>query len=401
MTTCKVCANKLSKVFCDLNKTPLANSYRDSLNTINDEVYYPLKVFFCSNCMLVQLPETVMPKDIFTDYAYFSSYSSDWLNHASKLCEVSIKKFSLQRDDLITEIASNDGYLLKKFKESNYNNILGIEPAKNIANYANKQNINTENIFFNEETSKYILKKYKYSKIIFSLNVLAHVPNINSFVNGIKKILHKNGCWIIEFPHLLNLIDKTQFDTIYHEHFSYLSILSLDYILKNVNLKIFDIEKISTHGGSLRVFVCHQESSYKENISVLKIREEEIKFGLKNDDIYLNFQQKVDNKKCKIMKYLENLNDNKIYGFGAPAKATTLINYCKIDKYINYVADNSLAKQNKYIPGTEIQIKNIDHLLQSKPKNILVFPWNISEEIKKELNYKSDFDYKIHLFDFA
>jgi 2-polyprenyl-3-methyl-5-hydroxy-6-metoxy-1,4-benzoquinol methylase len=401
VTTCKVCANKLSKVFCDLNKTPLANSYRDSLNTINDEVRYPLKVFFCSNCMLVQLPEMVMPKDIFTDYAYFSSYSSDWLNHASKLCEVSIKKFSLQRDDLITEIASNDGYLLKKFKESNYNNILGIEPAKNIANYANKQNINTENIFFNEETSKYILKKYKYSKIIFSLNVLAHVPNINSFVNGIKKILHKNGCWIIEFPHLLNLIDKTQFDTIYHEHFSYLSILSLDYILKDVNLKIFDIEKIPTHGGSLRVFVCHQESSYKENISVLKIREEEIKFGLKNDDIYLNFQQKVENKKCKIMKYLENLNDNKIYGFGAPAKATTLINYCKIDKYINYVADNSPAKQNKYIPGTEIQIKNIDHLLQSKPKNILVFPWNISEEIKKELNYKSDFDYKIHLFDFA
>ena len=401
MTTCKVCANKLSKVFCDLNKTPLANSYRDSLNTINDEARYPLKVFFCSNCMLVQLPGMVMPKDIFTDYVYFSSYSSDWLNHASKLCEVSIKKFSLQRDDLITEIASNDGYLLKKFKESNYNNILGIEPAKNIANYANKQNINTENIFFNEETSKYILKKYKYSKIIFSLNVLAHVPNINSFANGIKKILHKNGCWIIEFPHLLNLIDKTQFDTIYHEHFSYLSILSLDYILKNVNLKIFDIDKIPTHGGSLRVFVCHQESSYKENISVPKIREEEIKFGLKNDDIYLNFQQKVDNKKHKIMKYLENLNDNKIYGFGAPAKATTLINYCKIDKYINYVADNNLAKQNKYIPGTEIQIKDIDHLLQSKPKNILVFPWNISEEIKKELNYKSDFDYKIHLFDFA
>jgi len=401
VTTCKVCANKLSKVFCDLNKTPLANSYRDSLNTINDEARYPLKVFFCSNCMLVQLPGMVMPKDIFTDYVYFSSYSSDWLNHASKLCEVSIKKFSLQRDDLITEIASNDGYLLKKFKESNYNNILGIEPAKNIANYANKQNINTENIFFNEETSKYILKKYKYSKIIFSLNVLAHVPNINSFANGIKKILHKNGCWIIEFPHLLNLIDKTQFDTIYHEHFSYLSILSLDYILKNVNLKIFDIDKIPTHGGSLRVFVCHQESSYKENISVPKIREEEIKFGLKNDDIYLNFQQKVDNKKHKIMKYLENLNDNKIYGFGAPAKATTLINYCKIDKYINYVADNNLAKQNKYIPGTEIQIKDIDHLLQSKPKNILVFPWNISEEIKKELNYKSDFDYKIHLFDFA
>jgi len=401
VTTCKVCANKLSKVFCDLNKTPLANSYRDSLNTINDEARYPLKVFFCSNCMLVQLPGMVMPKDIFTDYVYFSSYSSDWLNHASKLCEVSIKKFSLQRDDLITEIASNDGYLLKKFKESNYNNILGIEPAKNIANYANKQNINTENIFFNEETSKYILKKYKYSKIIFSLNVLAHVPNINSFANGIKKILHKNGCWIIEFPHLLNLIDKTQFDTIYHEHFSYLSILSLDYILKNVNLKIFDIDKIPTHGGSLRVFVCHQESSYKENISVPKLREEEIKFGLKNDDIYLNFQQKVDNKKHKIMKYLENLNDNKIYGFGAPAKATTLINYCKIDKYINYVADNNLAKQNKYIPGTKIQIKNIDHLLQSKPKNILVFPWNISEEIKKELNYKSDFDYKIHLFDFA
>lgn len=401
MINCRVCGNNLSKIFCDLNETPLANSYRDPLDVIKQETYYPLKVFLCSNCMLVQLPGIVMPEDIFSDYPYFSSYSSDWLKHTSNLCEASIKKFSPQINDLITEIASNDGYLLKKFKNYNYNNILGIEPAKNIADYANKQNINTENIFFNEETSEFILNKYKYSKIIFSLNVLAHVPDINSFVRGVKKILHKNGCWIIEFPHLLNLIDKTQFDTIYHEHFSYLSIVSLDYILKNVNLKIFDIEKIPTHGGSLRVFVCHQESSYEENISVLKIREEEIKFGLKNHDIYLNFQKKVDNKKCKIMKYLENLNDNKIYGFGAPAKATTLINYCKIDKYINYVADNNLAKQNKYIPGTKIQIKNIDHLLQSKPKNILVFPWNISEEIKKELNYKSDFDYKIHLFDFA
>ena len=270
MTNCRVCASKLSKVFCDLNKTPLANSYRDSLDTINQEAYYPLKVFFCTNCMLVQLPGIVMPEDIFSDYAYFSSYSSDWLKHAFNLCKVSIEKFSPQSNDLITEIASNDGYLLKKFKDFNYNNVLGIEPAKNIANYANNQNINTENIFFNEETSEFILNKYKYSKIIFSLNVLAHVPDINSFVRGVKKILHKNGCWIIEFPHLLNLINKTQFDTIYHEHFSYLSILSLDYIFKNLDLRIFDIDKIPTHGGSLRVFVCHKKASYKENNSVPK-----------------------------------------------------------------------------------------------------------------------------------
>ena len=401
MTNCRVCASKLDKVFCDLNKTPLANSYRDSLDTINQEAYYPLKVFFCTNCMLVQLPGIVMPEDIFSDYAYFSSYSSDWLKHAFNLCKVSIEKFSPESNDLITEIASNDGYLLKKFKNFNYNNVLGIEPAKNIAKYANNQNVNTENIFFNEETSEFILNKYKYSKIIFSLNVLAHVPDINGFVRGVKKILHKNGCWIIEFPHLLNLINKTQFDTIYHEHFSYLSILSLDYILKNLDLRIFDIDKIPTHGGSLRVFVCHKKASYKENNSVPNIKDEELKFGLNNQDIYLNFQQKVDNKKKKIMKYLENLNDKKIYGFGAPAKATTLINYCKIDDYISFAVDNSLAKQNKYIPGTKIQIKNINHLIQSKPKNILVFPWNISAEIKKELKDKSDFDYEIHSFDFA
>jgi len=350
--------------------------------------------------MLVQLPGIVMPEDIFSDYPYFSSYSSDWLKHAHNLCEVSIKKFSLQTNDLITEIASNDGYLLKKFQNNNFFNILGIEPAKNIADYANKQKINTENLFFNEETSEFLLKKYKHSKIIFSLNVLAHVPNINSFVSGIKKILDTNGCWIIEFPHLLNLINKTQFDTIYHEHFSYLSILSLEYILKNHDLRIFDIDKIFTHGGSLRVFVCHKKSAYKEAVSVSKIRDEELKYGLNNEETYLTFQKKVENKKIKIMKYLENLNDKKIYGFGAPAKATTLINYCKIDDYISYVVDNNLAKQNKYIPGTKIQIKNINHLMQSKPKNILVFPWNLSDEIKNELNKKSDFDYKIHFFDF-
>ena len=205
--------------------------------------------------MLVQLPETVIPEDIFTDYAYFSSYSLHWLNHASKLCENSIKKFTLKNNDLITEIASNDGYLLKNFKKNNYNNILGIEPAKNIANYANEQNINTENFFFNEETSEYILKKYKYSKIIFSLNVLAHVPNVNSFVKGIKNILHKEGCWIVEFPHLLNLIKKTQFDTIYHEHYSYLSIISVYYLLKKFDLRKFDNEKIQHMGifKSLRV----------------------------------------------------------------------------------------------------------------------------------------------------
>jgi SAM-dependent methyltransferase len=400
MTKCRVCKNKLNKVFCDLNKTPLANSYRQSLEKISDEIHYPLKVFLCSNCMLVQLPETVIPEDIFTDYPYFSSYSSDWLSHTSKLCEDSIKKFTLKSNDLITEIASNDGYLLKNFKKNNYNNILGIEPAKNIADYANKQNINTENLFFNEETSEYILKKYKYSKIIFSLNVLAHVPNINSFVKGIKNILHKDGCWIVEFPHLLNLINKTQFDTIYHEHFSYLSIIAVDYLLKEFDLRIFDINKIPTHGGSLRVFVCHEESSYKENISVQKIRKEEFEFGLNKEDIYLNFQYKIDIKKNKIVKYLENLNDGQICGFGAPAKATTLINYCKIDKYISYIIDNNLTKQNKYIPGTKIQIKNMDYLILSKPKNILVFPWNISNEIKKELDYKSNFDYKIHSLDF-
>jgi hypothetical protein len=401
MINCRVCKNVLNKVFCDLNKTPLANSYRVSLDAIYEEKYYPLKVFFCSNCFLVQLPEVVRPEHIFSDYPYFSSYSSDWLDHASDLCELSIKKLSITSDDLITEIASNDGYLLKKFKKKNYNNVLGIEPAKNIANYANKQNIKTENIFFNEETSEYIFKKYKYSKIIFSLNVLAHVPNINSFVIGIKKILHEDGCWIVEFPHLLNLIKNTQFDTIYHEHFSYLSILSLDYILKDINLRIFDIDTIPTHGGSLRVFICHKKSFYKENVAVQKIRDEEFKFGLKNESLYLNFQQKVENKKRKIIDYLEDLNDKKIYGFGAPAKATTLINYCKIDKYISYVVDNNLAKQNKYVPGTKIQIKNIEHLIQLQPKNILVFPWNISDEIKKELNYISNFGYKIHSFNFA
>ena len=226
------------------------------------------------------------------------------------------------------------------------------------------------------------------------------MPNVSSFVLGIKNILHKDGCWVIEFPHLLNLIKKTQFDTIYHEHFSYFSILSLSFLLKKFDLRIFKIKNISTHGGSLRVFACHNKSFYKEDTSVKKVIENEFKFGLENDNIYLSFQEKVDSKKNKIRGYLDNLNDKNLCGFGAPAKATTLIHYCEIDKYIKYIIDNNLIKQNKYIPGTSIPIKDINYLISNKPKNIIVLPWNIQEEIRKELDYIGNFDYKIHTFDF-
>ena len=400
MINCRVCDSEIFKIFCNLNKTPLANSYRDLNIQIEEEELFNLKVYFCNNCKLVQLPETVFPENIFSDYAYFSSYSKDWLAHSKELCIASLREFQIKHDDLIVEIASNDGYLLKNFKNQNYNNILGIEPATNIAKFANNQNIRTENIFFNAETAKDILKKYKFSKLIFSLNVLAHVPNVKSFVMGIKNILDKDGCWIVEFPHLLNLIKNTQFDTIYHEHFSYFSILTLKFLLKKYDLRIFNIKKIKTHGGSLRVFICHQSSFFKESANVLKIINEEINYGLNDEAIYLNFQQKVNNKKNKIHKYLKNLNDNKICGFGAPAKATTLINYCKIDKYISFIIDNNTNKQNKYLPGTHIPIKDFEYMINTKPKNILVFPWNISDEIIKELNNKGKFDFKIHTLDF-
>ena len=218
------------------------------------------------------------------------------------LCQEVIVDFKLDKNDLITEIASNDGYLLKNFQKYNFKNILGIEPAKNIARIANQQNILTENLFFNEKNSQFLLKKYNYSKIIFSLNVLAHVPNVNSFVLGVTNLLHENGCWIIEFPHLLNLIKKTQFDTIYHEHFSYFSILALTFLLNKFNLRIFKIKKLSTHGGSLRVFVCHNNSYYKEDQSVKKIIDEETKYGLDNENSYSSFQKKVENKKNKIIE---------------------------------------------------------------------------------------------------
>jgi len=400
MNYCRCCDRNITKIFCNLNKTPLANSYRDLDMQIENEKHFQLKVFFCSECKLVQLPEIVIPQDIFTNYAYFSSYSNYWLQHSKELCIETLNEFDISYDDLIIEIASNDGYLLKNFLSLKYNNILGIEPATNIADFANQNNIRTENIFFNKETSDDILKKYSHSKLIFSLNVLAHVPNVKSFVSGIKNILHQNGCWIIEFPHLLNLIAKTQFDTIYHEHFSYFSILTLKYLLQKNDLRIFNLKKTKTHGGSLRVFVCHKSSAFEESKMVSKILNEEIKFGLNNEEVYLSFQNKINIKKNKIQNYLKNLNDKNICGFGAPAKATTLINYCEISQYISYIIDNNTNKQNKYLPGTHIPIKGLDYLNNAKPKNIILFPWNISNEIIKELNYKCNFDYKIHTLDF-
>ena len=386
---CRFCNSTLKKNFADLGNAPPSNSFKNINQIYNPEIFFPLQVFVCSSCLLVQTKDFVEKEKLFTnEYVYFSSASSSWLEHARVYSEHIISKLNLNKSSMVIEIASNDGYLLVNFLRKKIP-CLGIEPTESTARVAIKKNIPVIREFLTKELSLKIRKKYK-ADLICANNVYAHVPDINDFTRGLKNILKPNGTITLEFPHLLNLIKFNQFDTIYHEHYSYLSLIVVKKILKNNHLRIYEVQKLNTHGGSLRVYACHENSSIKRDDSVVKIINEEILFGLKKIGTYLNFQDCIYKIANNFLLFLikEKNKNKKIIGYGAAAKGNTLLNFCGIkSNLLDFVCDASPSKQNKLLPGSNIVVLPPSEIKKFKPDWIIIFPWNIVNEIINELSY--------------
>lgn len=383
---CRFCKNNLNDVFVDLINSPASNSYLTKEQLNEPEAFYPLKIFVCSSCKLVQIDEYKKSDDIFDeDYAYFSSYSSSWLDHAKTYVDSMTKRLSLDKNSKVTEIASNDGYLLQYFKEKNIP-CLGVEPTSNTAKAAKEKGIDVVQDFFGSS----VAKKIEKSDLILGKNVLAHVPDINDFVNGLKIALKTDGTITMEFPHLLNLIKENQFDTIYHEHFSYLSFYSVKQIFENQGLKLYDVEKFNTHGGSIRIYATHIESDIKISENVDNLLKEEKAFGLFDMDIYQGFQEKADKVKNDLLDFLliAKKKNKKVIAYGAAAKGVTLLNYAGVkNDLVEFVVDKSPHKQNKYLPASHIPIISECNVKDFKPDYVLILPWNLKNEIMEQLSY--------------
>jgi 2-polyprenyl-3-methyl-5-hydroxy-6-metoxy-1,4-benzoquinol methylase len=385
---CRFCNTPLRHTFVDLGMSPVANDYIGKKDINKKESFYPLHVYVCSNCFLVQIPNIIEREKIFNkNYAYFSSYSTSWLEHSKKYVDSITKKLKLGKKDLVVELASNDGYLLQYFKEKKVP-ILGFEPCENIARVAKEKGINTIVKFFGIETA-YKLSKDKKADLIIANNVLAHVPDLNDFVGGMKILLNKDGVITIEFPHILKMIENNQFDTIYHEHYSYFSLSAVNRVFAFHGLTIFDVEKLKTHGGSLRIFAKHMESGrYKTTKRMKDLLNEEDKKGLSSIKFYSKFQKDVLKTKKNLIKFLNSASKKgkTVVGYGAPAKGNTLLNYCGINsKYIKYTVDRSPYKQNHLLPGSRIPIYEPNKIFETKPDYILILPWNLKKEITKQV----------------
>lgn len=388
--SCRFCHAPLQQSFVDLGMSPIANSLVKPENLNKMEPFYPLHAFVCGACYLVQLEEFQSPDEIFSDYTYFSSYSESWLRHARDYAEMAIQRFDIDGSSLVIEIASNDGYLLRNFKEKGIA-ILGIEPARNVAEVAEKNGIPSVVKFFGVETAKGLVAEGKSADLLIGNNVLAHVPDLNDFVAGMKVLLKQDGAITMEFPHLEKLMAENQFDTIYHEHFSYFSFYAVEKIFAAHGLRIFDVQELPTHGGSLRIFACHEDNrSQIETDKVEKLRAREIKNGVNNPEKYLAFSERVRETKRKLLEFLirEKRAKKLIVGYGAPAKGNTLLNYCGIrSDFIDYTVDLSPHKQGLYLPGTRIPIYGPDRIRETKPDYVLILPWNLKKEIMEQMSY--------------
>jgi len=390
---CRFCNEPLKHVFLDLGKSPLANSFLKKEMLNKSERFFSLCVYVCDKCFLVQLPEYENPENIFGDYAYFSSYSETWLKHAENYVNLMLKKFSFDKNNLVIEIASNDGYLLQYFKKKGIP-ILGIEPAVNVAEVAKQKGIPTIVKFFGTKIAKELVKEGKSADLIIGNNVLAHVPNLNDFVDGLKILLKKTGIITLEFPHLMKLIQQNQFDTIYHEHFSYFSLLTTEKVFSSHGLTIFDVEEVPTHGGSLRIYVKHSESDLISNDeSVQDLLKIENQFGLENLVTYTNFASKVKKIKENVREFFMSAKNNRkmVICYGAAAKGNTLLNYCGIGTdFIDYIVDRSTYKQGLFLPGIHIHIKELNEVRKTKPDYLVILPWNLKDEIMEQMSYIRD-----------
>jgi len=385
---CRFCEERLEHTFIDLGMSPLANSYLKTDNQNGMEPFYPLHVYVCENCLLVQLEELEQAEDIFSDYAYFSSYSDSWLQHAKRYVDMTTERFDLGSNSQVMEIASNDGYLLQYFQEKGVP-ILGIEPAENIAKVASEKGIPTVVKFFNTETAREFVEQGMQADLLLGNNVLAHVPGLNDFVDGIKIILKQHGIVTMEFPHILRLMEQKQFDTIYHEHFSYFSFRTVEAIFAKHGLTLFDVEELPTHGGSLRIYGRHTEDTsmaVSSRVHDLRRMEEDSGFGeLKK---YLSFAEEVRETKYQLLEFLISAKrqGKRIVGYGAPAKGNTLMNFCGVGKdFIDFTVDRSPEKQGSLLPGTHIPIFHPDRITETKPDFVLILPWNLKDEIMSQM----------------
>lgn len=390
---CRFCNNELTHVFADLNDAPPSNSYLKAADLKKEEARYPLKVWTCEKCFLTQLDEFKSHSEIFDeDYAYFSSFSSSWVAHSKKYADDRIAEFGLNKSSMVVEVASNDGYLLQHFKTAGIP-CLGVEPTKSTADAARKKGIETREVFFGKDSAIQLKEEGNQADLTAANNVLAHVPDIMDFIGGFKILLKENGVSTFEFPHLMQLVANNQFDTIYHEHFSYLSLISVQAMMKDAGLRVFHVEEIPTHGGSLRVYATHENAIHKTRESVEKILQKEKNTGMDKMDFYTGFQKNIE-KVCKdFMEFLKQAKTEgkKVAAYGAAAKGNTLMNYCNIDSdLISFVCDLSPHKQNMYMPGSKIAIKHPDEIQNQKPDFVVILPWNIKDEVSKQLSYIRD-----------
>jgi SAM-dependent methyltransferase len=387
---CRFCGSNLEHTFVDLGSSPLCQSFLSAEQLNQMEPFYPLNVYVCGNCFLVQLQEYVAPENIFSDYLYFASYSDTWLAHVKAYTDNMVQRFPITANSLVVEIASNDGYLLQYFVEKNVP-VLGIEPAANVAAVAREKGICTLVKFFGSGTARELSAAGKHADLLLGNNVLAHVPDINDFVSGMKILLKPQGVITMEFPHLMRLMEQNQFDTIYHEHFSYLSFSTVEKIFAAHGLTLFDVEELPTHGGSLRIYARHAEDTTKPVGSrVVELRTREQLAGYTKLETYSRFAEQVKETKRKLLEFLirAKRSGKTIVGYGAPGKGNTLLNYCAIrTDFLEYTVDRSPHKQGKFLPGTRIPVCSPDRIRETRPDYLLILPWNLKDEIMQQNSY--------------
>ncbi len=387
---CRFCGAALQRTFIDLGMSPLCETYPSASELNHGETYYPLHVYVCEKCWLVQLEEYESAESIFSDYPYFASYSDSWLKHCEKYCTEMTGRFGLGKHSFVAEVASNDGYLLQYFVRQNIP-VLGIEPAANVAKAAAEKGVPTLVRFFGTQVAKELAAEDRIADLVVGNNVLAQVPGLNDFVEGLKILLKPEGVLTLEFPHLLRLMELNEFDTIYHEHFSYFSLISTIKIMEAHGLRVFDVEELKSHGGSLRVFACRASSrNHALAPHVQKVIADEISAKLDRIEGYESFARQVKATKFELVEFLLTAakQGKTVSGYGAPGKSATLLHYCGIGKdLIEYTVDRSPYKQGRHLPGTRIPIYHPDRIRETKPDFVVILPWNLKDEIMQQLSY--------------
>jgi SAM-dependent methyltransferase len=387
---CRFCGETLRHTFVDLGMSPLCESYvpEERLNEV--EPFYPLHVKVCDKCFLVGLDQYVSPEHIFSEYAYFSSYSDTWLKHAADYVEMIVERLCLSKDSLVVELASNDGYLLQNFVKKGIPAI-GVEPAANVAKVAVAKGVPTLVKFFGRDTAREMVAGGQSADLVIGNNVLAQVPDLNDFMGGIKSLLKSQGVVTIEFPHLMRLMEENQYDTIYHEHFSYFSLIAAEKIFAGHGLRLFDVEELPTHGGSIRIYGCHEQDETKPLAErLVAMRERELAAGFDRMETYSDFAEKVKESKRSLLDFLirARRDGKKVVGYGAPGKGNTLLNYCGIrTDFLDYTVDRNPYKQGKYLPGTHIPIFPPERINETRPDYVVILPWNFKDEIVRQMGH--------------